>query len=68
MQTSDSLEKTLMLGKGEGGWRSGRQREMVGWHHRLNGHEFEQTLGGSEGQKNLACCSPWGLKELDTTE
>ena len=42
--------------------------EMVGWHHRLNGHEFEQTLGESEGQGSLACCSPWGLKELDMTE
>ena len=42
--------------------------EMVGWHHRLNGHEFEQTLGDSEGQGSLACCSPWGLKESDTTE
>ena len=42
--------------------------EMVGWHHRLNGHEFEQTLGDGEGQGSLACCSPWGRKELDTTE
>ena len=41
---------------------------MVGWHHRLNEHEFEQTLGESEGQGSLACCSPWGLKELDMTE
>ena len=42
--------------------------EMVGWHHRLNGHEFEQTAGDSEGQGSLACCSPWGHKELDMTE
>ena len=42
--------------------------EMVGWHHRLNGHEFEQAPGGGEGQGSLACCSPWGCKELDTTE
>ena len=42
--------------------------EMVGWHHRLNGHEFEQTLGDSEGQGSLACCSPWVCKELDMTE
>ena len=42
--------------------------EMVGWHHRLNGHEFEQTPGDSEGQGSLECCSPWGSKELDTTE
>ena len=41
--------------------------EMVGWHHRLNGREFEQTLGDGEGQESLACCSPWGHKELDTT-
>jgi len=41
---------------------------MIGWHHQLNGHEFEQTLGDSEGQGSLACCSPWGCKELDTTE
>ena len=42
--------------------------EMVGWHHQLNGHEFEQTLGDSEGQRTLACFSPWGHKESDTTE
>ena len=41
---------------------------MVGWHHQLDGHEFEQALGYSEGQGRLACCSPWGHKELDTTE
>ena len=40
---------------------------MVGWHHRLNGHEFEQTLGDSDGQGSLECCSPWGHKELDVT-
>ena len=42
--------------------------EMVGWHHRLNGHEFEQASRNSEGQGSLACCRPWGRKELDTTE
>ena len=42
--------------------------EMVGWHHWLNGHEFEQTLGVGDGQGSLACCSPWGCKESDTTE
>ena len=42
--------------------------EMVGWHHRLNGHEFEQTLIDNEGQGSLACCSPWGCRELDITE
>ena len=42
--------------------------EMVRWHHQLSGHESEQTLGDSEGKGSLACCTPWGLKELDTTE
>ena len=42
--------------------------EMVGWHHRLNGHEFEQALGASDGQGSLVCSSPWGNKELDMTE
>ena len=42
--------------------------EMVGWHHQLDGHEFEQALGVGDGQGSLACCSPWGRKELDTTE
>ena len=42
--------------------------EMVGWHHQLNGHEFEQTPGDGEGQGSLVCCSPWGHKELDMTE
>ena len=41
--------------------------EMVGWHHWLNGHEFEQTLGDGEEQGSLLCCSPWGRKELDMT-
>ena len=42
--------------------------EMVGWHHQLNGHGFVQTQGDSEGQGSLACCSPRGGKESDTTE
>ena len=67
MWRTDSLEKTLMLTKIEG--RSRRwQNEMVGWHHQLNGHEFEQALGVGDGQGSLACCSPWGHKELDTTK
>ena len=41
---------------------------MVGWYHRLNGHEFEQTLGDGEGQGSLTYCSPWGRKESDMTE
>ena len=42
--------------------------EMVGWHHRLKGHELEQTPGVGGGQRSLVCCSPWGPKESDTTE
>ena len=42
--------------------------EMVGWHHRLDGRDFEQAPGIGDGQWSLACCSPWGLKESDTTE
>ena len=65
---ADSVEKTLMLGKTEGRKRRGQQGKMVGWHHQLDGHEFEQALGVSDGQGSLACCSPCGHKELDTTE
>ena len=57
MRRADSLEKTLMLGKIEGRRRRGED-EMVGWHHRLNGHEFEQALGDGEEQGSLAYCSP----------
>ena len=42
--------------------------DMVGWHHRLDGHEFERSLGVGDGQGSLACCSPWGHKESDMTE
>ena len=42
--------------------------EMAGWHHQLNGHEFESTLGAGDGQGGLMCCSLWGRKESDTTE
>ena len=66
MQRADSLEKTLTLGKIEGRRSRGRQDEMAGWHHRLNGCESEQTLGDSGGQGSLVCCSPWGHKEADT--
>ena len=66
MRRTDSLEKTLMLGKTEGRKRRGEaEDEMVGWPHQLNGHEFEQALGDSGGQRNLMCCSPWGHNELD---
>ena len=43
------------------------ENEVIRWHHQLNGREFEQTLGDSEGQGSLACCSPWGHKESNTT-
>ena len=66
MGRSDSLEKTQVLGKTEGK-RRGQQVEILGWHHQLNGHEFEPTPGDGEGQGSLACCSPWGHKESDTT-
>ena len=69
MQRADSLEKTLMLGKNEGKEKRGVAKdETVGWYHRLNGHEFEQTLEDGEGQGSLACCSPWDCKELDMTQ
>ena len=42
--------------------------EVVGWHHRLDGYEFEQALGVGDGQESLVCCSPWGHKESDMTE
>ena len=41
---------------------------MIGWHHQLNGHAFEQVPGDGDGQRSLACCSPWGCKESDATE
>jgi len=63
---ANSLEKSLMLGKIEGRRRT--EDEVVGWHHQLNGHEFEQTLGDEEGPGSLACCSPWGCKVSGTTE
>ena len=67
-QSTDSLEKILMLGKIDGRSRRGvTEDKMVGWHHQISGHEFEQTSGDSEGQGGLACYSPWGRKESDTT-
>ena len=69
MRRSDrSLEKTLMLGKIEGKRRRVQQRmRWLDGNHQLNGHEFEETLGDSEGQGSLACCSSLGHKELDMT-
>ena len=71
MQGADSLENTLMLGKIEGRRKRGWQRwhlmashQMVRRQHWLNGHEFEQALGGGEGQGSLACCSPWGSQRV----
>ena len=58
----------LPLEKIEGRRRRGNRGKMVGWHHWLNGHEFQQTPGDGEGQGSLACCSPWGRTESDTTE
>ena len=66
IRRTDSLEKTLMLGKIEGGRRRGQQ--MVGWHHQLDGHEFEQALKVGDGQGSLVCYNPWGRKQLDMTE
>ena len=67
MQRANSLEKTVMRGKIEGKSRAKTEDEMVGWHHQLGGHEFEQAPGVGEGQGSLACCSPWGCKESDMT-
>ena len=70
MQRADSLEKTLTLGKIEGRKKEKgmTEDEVVRWHHQLNGHEFEQTLGVGDGQGGLVCCGSWGRKEWDTTE
>ena len=68
MRRTDLFEKALMLGKIEGGGEGDKKDEMVGWHHQLNGHEFGWTPGVGDGQGGLACCSPWGHKELDMTE
>ena len=65
MQRTDWLEKTLMLGKIEVR-RRGQQR--LRWHHRLDGHEFEQAPGVGDEQGSLVCCSPWGRKESYTTK
>ena len=63
MRRTDSLEKTLTLRKTKEAKEKGTtEEEMVGWHHRLDGHEFEQILGDSGEQGNLACCSLWGHK------
>ena len=73
MRRTDSLRKTLMLGKIEGGGEEQQEKgttqgEMVGWHLQLNGHEFEQAPGVGDGQGSLVCCSPWGRKESGRTD
>ena len=69
MRRANSLEKTLMLGKIEGRREKGMtEDEMVGRHHRLNGHGFGWTPEVGDGQGGLACCGSWGRKELNTTE
>ena len=69
------LEENWLTGKYPDAGKDWRQEEkgmtedeMVGWHHWHNGHEFEQAQGVGDGQGSLACCSPWGHRELDTTE
>ena len=68
MQRVDSLEKTLMLGGIGEGQKGVTEDEMAGWHHQLDGHEFQQTPGVGDEQGGLACCDSWGRKESDTTE
>ena len=68
MHRADSLEKTLITRKTKQEEKGMTEDEMVGWHHQLNGHEFEQAPGDGEGQRSLACFSPWGHKESDVTE
>ena len=67
MGRAESLEKDPEVGKDWGQEKGVTGYEMVGWHHQLKAHEFEQTPGDSEEQGSLACCSPCGCKELDTT-
>ena len=68
-------EKSRLIRKDPDAGKDWRQEEkgmtedeMVGWHHRLDGHEFEQAPGVGDGKGSLGCCSPWGGKELDPTE
>ena len=68
MQRTDSLEKTLMLERLKDGGDGMTDDEILGWHHRLDGHEFEQAPEVGDGQRSLECHSPWGRKESDMTE
>ena len=70
-----SVVKSWLIGKDPDAGKDWGQKEkgttedeMVGWHHRLNGHEFEKTVGGGEGPGSLVCCSPWDHRESDTNE
>ena len=66
MWRTDSFIGDLDAGKD---WRKDKwmtEDEMVGWHHQFDGHEFEQAPGVGDGSESMACCSPWGLKDLDT--
>ena len=64
----DSLEKTDARMDWRQEEKGTTEDEMPGWHHWLDGHEFEWTLGVGDGQGGLVCCNSWGLKESDTTE
>ena len=68
MRRVDSLEKTLMLGGIRQEDKGTTEGEMTGWHHQLDGHEFEQALGVGESWGSLICCSPWDCKKLNMTE
>ena len=63
MGRTNSLKETLKLEKLRQEEKGTAEDEMVGWHHCLNGHEFEQALGVGDGQGSQLCCSPWGHKE-----
>ena len=67
-QRTDLFEKTLILGKIRREEKETTEDEMVGWHHQLDGHEFEQAPGVGDGQGSLACSSPWHHTESDMTE
>ena len=75
LQYFGHLTVNWLIGEDPDAGQDWRQKEkgmtevkMVGWHHELNGHDFEQALGVGDGQGSLACCSTWGCKESDTTE
>ena len=75
LQYFGHLIQNWLIGKDPDAGKDWRQEEkgmtedeMVGWHHRLNGQEFEQAPGVGDGQGSLMCCGPWGRKEPDTTE